>query len=137
MESVSGEMCQAYARPKREGCRSQMSKWGAHVRSAVRRRGRTREAPCVAPPGTSVKARLPFSISLKWLGQVVALLAASVTERRQAQSALWQVEERFRLLVERAKGYAIYMLDAEGRIPTWGAEAGGVKAYRAQAILGK
>src|SRR5438128_1799155 len=137
MESVSGEMCQPYARPKREGCRSQMSKWGAHVRSAVRRRGRTREAPSVAPPGTSVKARLPFAISWKWLGQVVALLAASVTERRQAQSALWQVEERFRLLVESAKGYAIYMLDAEGRIATWSAEAERIKGYRAEEIIGK
>src|SRR5438309_641292 len=137
MESVSGEMCQPYARPKREGCRSQMSKWGAHVRSAVRRRGRTREAPSVAPPGTSVKARLPFAISWKWLGQVVALLAASVTERRQAQSALWQVEERFRLLVESAKGYAIYMLDAEGRIATWSAEAEHIKGYRAEEIIGK
>src|SRR5438046_3069749 len=137
MEPASGEMCQPYARPKREGCRSQMSKWGAHVRSAVRRRGRTREAPSVAPPGTSVKARLPFAISWKWLGQVVALLAASVTERRQARSALWQVEERFRLLVESAKGYAIYMLDAEGRIATWSAEAARIKGYRAEEIIGK
>src|SRR5437016_1776270 len=137
MESVSGEMCQPYARPKREGCRSQMSKWGAHVRSAVRRRGRTREAPSVAPPGTSVKARLPFAISWKWLGQVVALLAASVTERRQAQSALWQVEERFRLLVEGAKGYAIYMLDAEGCIATWSPEAERIKGYRAEEIIGR
>src|SRR5882762_8448279 len=50
-----------------------MSKWGAHVRSAVRRRERTRGVPSVAPSGTSVKARLPFAISWKWLGQVVAL----------------------------------------------------------------
>jgi len=84
-----------------------------------------------------VKARLPFAISLKWLGQVVALLAASVTERRQARSALWQVEERFRLLVESAKGYAIYMLDAEGRIATWSAEAERIKGYRAEEIIGK
>src|SRR5437762_5552717 len=47
-----------------------MSKWGAHVRSAVRRQGRTREAPSVAPSGTSVKARPPFAISWKWLAQL-------------------------------------------------------------------
>jgi PAS domain S-box-containing protein len=84
-----------------------------------------------------VKARLPFATSWKWLGQVVALLAASVTERRQARSALWQVEERFRLLVESAKGYAIYILDAEGRIATWSAEAERIKGYRAEEIIGK
>src|SRR5439155_2512154 len=128
----------AVCSPQAGGCRSQMSKWGAHVRSAVRRRGRSREAPSAAPPGTSVKARLPFAISWKWLGQVVALLTASVTERRQHnRRALWQVEERFRLLVESAKGYAIYMLDAEGRIATWSTEAERIKGYRAEEIIGK
>jgi len=51
--------------------------------------------------------------------------------------ALWQVDERFRLLVDSAKGYAIYMLDAEGRIATWSAEAERIKGYRAEEIIGK
>src|SRR5439155_15258964 len=51
-------------------CRGQMSKWGAHVRSAVRRRGRTRGVPPIAPPGTSVKAGLPFTFPWKWLAQL-------------------------------------------------------------------
>jgi len=65
------------------------------------------------------------------------VLAASVTERGQAQSAIGQLEERFRLLVEGAKGYAIYMLDAQGRIATWSAEAERIKGYRAEEIIGK
>src|SRR5947207_8786670 len=51
-------------------CRGQMSKWGAHVRSAVRRRGRTRGVPPIAPSGTSVKARPTFAVSWKWLAQL-------------------------------------------------------------------
>src|SRR5256714_2950001 len=54
-------------------CRGQMSKWGAHVRSAVRRRGRTRGVPPIAPPGTSVKAGLPFTFPWKWLAQLAGL----------------------------------------------------------------
>jgi len=53
------------------------------------------------------------------------------------KARLPQVEERFRLLVESAKGYAIYMLDAEGRIATWSAEAERIKGYRAEEIVGQ
>src|SRR5204863_7564019 len=51
-------------------CRGQMSKWGVHVRSAVRRRGRARGVPPIAAPGTSVKAVLPFTFPWKWVAQL-------------------------------------------------------------------
>ncbi len=50
---------------------------------------------------------------------------------------LRQSEERFRLLVESIRDYAIFMLDKEGRILTWNAGAERFKGYRAAEIIGQ
>jgi PAS domain S-box-containing protein len=46
-------------------------------------------------------------------------------------------EERFRLLVEAIKDYAICLLDAEGRIVSWNGGAEVMHGYRAEEILGR
>lgn len=46
-------------------------------------------------------------------------------------------EERFRLLVEAIKDYAICLLDADGRIVSWNAGAEAIHGYRAEEILGR
>ena len=46
-------------------------------------------------------------------------------------------EERFRLLVERVKDYAIFMLTPEGRVATWNAGAQRIKGYAASEIIGQ
>ncbi|HET7366469.1 MAG TPA: MASE1 domain-containing protein [Burkholderiales bacterium] len=60
-------------------------------------------------------------------------------EMRVAQrtSALAESESRFRLLVESVVDYAIYMLDAEGRIASWNAGAQRIKGYSADEIIGQ
>jgi PAS domain S-box-containing protein len=47
------------------------------------------------------------------------------------------VEERFRLLVEGVKDYAIFMLDPQGRIVTWNSGARLIKGYEAGEIVGQ
>ena len=64
-------------------------------------------------------------------------LEAEVDERKRAEEALRESEERFRLLVEGAKDYAIFMLDPDGRVVTWNAGAERVKGYAAQEIVGQ
>ena len=63
------------------------------------------------------------------------------SENREAsgQSAelLRQSEERFRLLVEGVKEYAIFMLDPGGHIVTWNRGAERIKGYRSGEILGR
>jgi PAS domain S-box-containing protein len=56
---------------------------------------------------------------------------------RQAERALQQSEERFRLMVEQVLDYAIFMLDPEGRVTTWNAGAKHIHGFAAGEILGR
>jgi PAS domain S-box-containing protein len=60
-----------------------------------------------------------------------------LTERRRQEEALRQSEERFRLLVESVKDYAIFMLDPEGRITSWNAGAERIHGYQGEEIIGR
>jgi PAS domain S-box-containing protein len=59
------------------------------------------------------------------------------TERRAAEEQLRLSEERFRLLVDSVRDYAIYMLDPEGHVVSWNAGAERLKGYEAEEIVGK
>ena len=58
-------------------------------------------------------------------------------EREQTEQARSASEERFRLLLDGVRDYAIYMLDPDGRVVSWNAGAENVKGYRAEEILGE
>ena len=49
----------------------------------------------------------------------------------------YQSEERFRLLVESVKDYAIFMLDLEGHVVSWNAGAEHITGYRADEVIGE
>jgi len=48
-----------------------------------------------------------------------------------------QKEEPFRLFIENVHDYAIFMLDAEGRVATWNPGAERAKGYQASEIIGR
>jgi PAS domain S-box-containing protein len=55
----------------------------------------------------------------------------------EREKALRESERRFRLLVEAVQDYAIFMLDAEGRVNSWNIGAERIKGYKASEIIGK
>lgn len=63
-----------------------------------------------------------------------AELEVRVTERT---AELAHSEERFRLLVEGVKDYAIFMVATDGSVATWNAGAERIKGYRGDEIIGK
>jgi PAS domain S-box-containing protein len=60
-----------------------------------------------------------------------------LTERRAHEESLRQSEERFRLLVDGVVEYALFMLDANGRVVTWNTGAQRINGYAADEIVGK
>jgi PAS domain S-box-containing protein len=60
-----------------------------------------------------------------------------VTAQHQASEALRVSEERYRLLVESVRDYAIFMLDPVGRVASWTPAAEQMKGYREEEIVGR
>jgi hypothetical protein len=66
-----------------------------------------------------------------------AKITRDLTQRRAHEEDLRRSEERFRLLIEGVSEYAIFMLDANGRVATWNVGAERIKGYKADEIIGQ
>ncbi|NGM86384.1 PAS domain S-box protein [Parapusillimonas sp. SGNA-6] len=60
-----------------------------------------------------------------------------MSAEKAAQEALYESEQRFKLLVQGVHDYAIYMLDPTGHITNWNAGAAAIKGYTEEEVLGR
>jgi PAS domain S-box-containing protein len=70
------------------------------------------------------------------LGLVYYVFRRDTAQRRRADEALRESEERVRLLVDGVRDYAVLMLDPAGRIASWNQGAERIEGYKADEILG-
>ena len=69
--------------------------------------------------------------------EFVLLAIEDTTERRRAEEARREVESRYTSLVQNIKDHAIFMMDLDGNITTWNAEAEKIIGYAEAEILGR
>jgi PAS domain S-box-containing protein len=96
------------------------------------------EFEIIAKDGSRVTLEVNSRVSLH--GDVavgIQGIARDITDRKRAEEALRESEERFRLLVEGIRDYAIFMLDTEGRIASWNEGAERLKGYRPDEAIGQ
>ena len=66
-----------------------------------------------------------------------AEIMRDISDRRVVDEALIASEQRFRLLVQGVRDYAIYMLDPHGYVTNWNSGAQAIKGYTAEEIIGQ
>src|SRR5215471_8140828 len=60
-----------------------------------------------------------------------------ITERKHAEEQVHVSQERFRMMVENVRDYAIYILDMKGYVTSWNLGAERICGYLADEIIGK
>ena len=99
---------------------------GPHLQVGFRRRD-----------GTEFPADIALGqLTIGGVGLVVATVR-DTTERTQADIGLLRERERLRLVVDNVRDYAIFMLDPEGNITSWGPGAERIKGYSAEQVIGR
>src|SRR5690606_19195786 len=68
---------------------------------------------------------------------LILLALEDVTARRDIEAALRECEERYRLLVEGTREYAMLMLDVDGQITTWNTGAERIFGFTEAEALGR
>jgi PAS domain S-box-containing protein len=101
------------------------------------RRYRHRDGRAIWAQVSAVAIHDETGLSVDMPAVWVAAVVIDLTARREAEEFLRASEERFRLLVESVKDYAIFVTDPAGKVVTWNSGAERIYGYRADEVIGK
>ena len=109
---------------------------GAAIKSG---RGFNYEARVTRPDGSIRQLHSVGEVIRDESGTAIRMLGVclDVTERKQAEQALYESEQSYRLLLWGARDYAIYLLDVQGRVRSWNDGAQRLNGYSADEIVGR
>jgi PAS domain S-box-containing protein len=89
--------------------------------------------------GRLINASITVSPIKSAAGKVIGVskIVRDITARKRTELDLIASQERFRLMVDGARDYAIVILDADGRINAWNSGAERIHGFSEQEILGQ
>ncbi|AMV23341.1 Autoinducer 2 sensor kinase/phosphatase LuxQ [Gemmata sp. SH-PL17] len=70
-------------------------------------------------------------------GRQVGVLFNDISDRKRSEARLREKDERFQLLVDRARDYAVVVTDRDGRLIEWAGGAEGITGFGPADVLGK
>jgi two-component system, chemotaxis family, CheB/CheR fusion protein len=110
------------------------------IRSAIARgEGKTLETVRVKKNGEPVNVSITFSLVKDEAGKAIGAteVLRDISSRKKAQEALRASDERFRLLMEGAKDYAMFLIEPNNVISYWSEGAQRVFGWSAEEAIGK
>ena len=110
------------------------------IRSAIARgEGKTLETVRVKKNGEPVNVSITFSLVKDGTGKAIGAteVLRDISSRKKAQEALRASDERFRLLMEGAKDYAMFLIEPNNVISYWSEGAQRVFGWSAEEAIGK
>lgn len=93
----------------------------------------------VAKDGTRLRVHVVIHPVLDGHGRLIGFtkITRDISNQWRMEQALRESEQRFRIMIEQVRDYAIFMIDPQARISTWNLGAQRIKGYSSAEVIGR